>query len=117
MRIAFIGDTHLPCNENSPQFAYFKTALEQIKKDNIKTLVHLGDMVMHGDEQALALYFDAISFLENSYFILGNHDVNGAPNIEKVLSLAKPVKFTDGGRTFLGVHTQCLTISQEEKKQ
>lgn len=117
MRIAFISDTHLPGNETSPQYAYFKTALERIKKDNVKTLVNLGDMVMHGNERAFELYFNAISFIENSYFILGNHDVNGAPDVEKVLALAKPVKFTDNGRTFLGIHTHYASISEQDKVQ
>lgn len=117
MKIAFISDTHLPGNENSPQYAYLKTALEQIKKDEITSLVHLGDMVMHGDERAFELYFNAISFVENSYFILGNHDVNGAPNVEKVLSLAKTVKFSDGETTFLGINTHYAKISASEKEQ
>ena len=117
MKIAFIADTHLSGNKNSPQFAFFNRAVEQIKKDKVQTLVHLGDMVMHGDERALDLYFNSISFVENSHFILGNHDVNGAPNQEKVLSLAKDVKFSDGKRTFLGIHSHFARISNEEKEK
>ena len=88
MKIALLNDTHFGCRNDSPHFAHYQQRFYDeiffpfIKKHNIKTLVHLGDVV---DRRKFINYKTAHFFRQefmkrlweekvDTHIILGNHD-------------------------------------------
>jgi len=88
MKIALLNDTHFGCRNDSPAFmAYHNRFYDEIffpylEKNNIKTLVHLGDVV---DRRKFINFQTAHNFREkfwhrlhdlkiDTHVIIGNHD-------------------------------------------
>ena len=88
MKIALLNDTHFGCRNDSPHFVqyqerfYDEVFFPYIKEHNIKTLVHLGDVV---DRRKFINYKTANFFRQkfmkrlweekvDTHIILGNHD-------------------------------------------
>ena len=88
MKIALLNDTHFGCRNDSPAFMnyhnrfYDEIFFPYIEKNNIKTLVHLGDVV---DRRKFINHNTAHNFREkfwdkihdlkiDTHIIIGNHD-------------------------------------------
>jgi len=88
MKIALLNDTHFGCRNDSPAFMnyhnrfYDEIFFPYIQKNNIKTLVHLGDVV---DRRKFINHNTAHNFREkfwhrisdlqiDTHIIIGNHD-------------------------------------------
>ncbi len=88
MKIALLNDTHFGCRNDSPAFMnyhnrfYDEIFFPYIKENNIKRLIHLGDVV---DRRKFINFKTAHTFREefmhrlykegiDTHIILGNHD-------------------------------------------
>ena len=88
MKIALLNDTHFGCRNDSPAFMnyhnrfYDEIFFPYIEKNNIKTLVHLGDVVdrrkfiNHNTAHNFKkVFWDKIDELNlDTHIIIGNHD-------------------------------------------
>ncbi len=117
MKIAFICDTHVPNGENSPQYAFLLRAIERIKEDNIDKVIHLGDVTAFGEKEGFEQYLRLTSGLKGSSYLLGNSDVRDERTKDYILSMAKPLEFIEGGKTFLGINTPFRTLTEQESEK
>lgn len=114
MKIGLVCDSHVGGGERSPQVAYLLKAVELMKEDGIDTVVCLGDITAFGE---YGIFTRCVSYFEDfpsAYILLGNADIRNKEDKEKILSSAKRVLFSAGGRTFLGLHTISSFISKED---
>ncbi len=109
MKIALLNDTHFGCRNDSPHFMdyqnrfYDELFFPYIKENNIKHLIHLGDVV---DRRKFINYKVAHNFQEkfwkrlydmriDTHIILGNHDTY-YKNTNSVNALQQLVTTFDG---------------------
>ena len=83
MKIGFICDMHLPADRKSPQYAFLEQGINALKKDNISTVINLGDISACGEIEAFKLYFSVVSDLEE-HTLIGNSDVRDAKTRDAV---------------------------------
>ena len=114
MKIAFICDIHMPQNINSPQYAFFLRAVKQLKKDGIKTVVGLGDIVSYGEPGAMAMYQETMQNFE-SYVLLGNAEVRNSDTKELFLNNSQDVCIEYGGRKILGLNSPSERLTNEDR--
>ena len=115
MKIAILNDTHFGVRNDSEAFRnyqlkfYNEIFFPYLEKNNIKTLIHLGDVV---DRRKFINYNTAHNFQEkfwkrlwdnkiDTHIILGNHDTY-YKNTNKV-------NFTHLIKTFDGIHAVSYT--------
>ena len=109
MKIALLNDTHFGCRNDSPHFMdyqnkfYDELFFPYIKENNIRHLIHLGDVV---DRRKFINYRIAHNFQEkfwkrlydmriDTHIILGNHDTY-YKNTNKVNALQQLITTFDG---------------------
>ncbi len=114
MKIGFICDMHLPASKASPQYAFLEQGISALKKDDIRTIINLGDISACGETEALNIYFSAVSDLEH-YFVIGNSDVRDANTRDAIGSSAKGFVLRVGKRKIVGINTPYSVISEAEK--
>ena len=114
MKIAFICDMHLPESKNSPQYAFFRFALEQMRRDGINTVVNLGDINSFGQVEPFEDYIEEMKSFEG-YYVFGNSEVRDESTLEKMMSLKTKPCFKVGNRTFLGINTPYADIDEEDR--
>ena len=109
MKIALLNDTHFGCRNDSPHFVqyqerfYDEVFFPYLKEHNIKTLIHLGDVV---DRRKFINYKTANFFRQkimkrlweekvDTHIILGNHDTY-YKNTNKVNAITELCTTYDG---------------------
>lgn len=114
MKIAFICDMHLPESKNSPQYAFFNRAMEQMRCDNISTVVNLGDINAFGEVAPFEDYIEKMKGFE-SYYVFGNSEVRDENTLEKIMTYKAEPCFKVGNRTFLGINTPYADIDENDR--
>lgn len=114
MKIGFICDMHLPADRTSPQYAFLEQGINALKKDNISTVINLGDISTCGEIEAFKLYFSVVSDLEE-HTLIGNSDVRDAKTRDAVENSANGFVLKVGGRKIVGINTPYARIKQSEK--
>lgn len=116
MKIAFVNDIHMRDNRNSSQHAFLLRAVEQMKADNIKTVIALGDITSRGELGSVDLYKDALQGFEN-YILLGNWDTANPDTAQKMIDMADDIDITVGSRHLVGVNTPYGDITPKDRKR
>lgn len=114
MKIAFLCDTHLPESKNSPQYEFFRRAVEQMHRDGVNTVVNLGDINSFGEIAPFEGYIAEMSDFE-SYYVFGNSEVRDPNTLEKIMSFKTEPCFKVGNRTFLGINTPYADIDEDDR--
>lgn len=116
MKIAFVCDIHLPKSKESPQYVFFKRAVEKIKLDGVKVLVNLGDITAYGELEALDNYLSELSGFEH-YYVLGNSDVRDENTLETILDKKSEPCFEFGGKKIIGINTPYGIIDESDRER
>ena len=114
MKIAFICDMHLPESQNSPQYVFFKRAVSRMRRDNIKTVVNLGDITSFGQVSPFEDYLTEMRNFE-SYYVFGNSEVRNVETLEQIMNFKTEPSFKVGDRTFLGINTPYADIDENDR--
>ena len=114
MKIAFLCDMHLPESKLSPQYEFFRRATEQLRRDEIETVVNLGDINSFGEIAPFEDYISIMSEFE-SYYVFGNSEVRDEGTLEKMMSFKTEPCFKVGNRTFLGINTPYADIDENDR--
>ena len=107
---------HLPADNLSPQYAFFKRAVEQIKKDGIDTVICLGDITSYGEWESFKEHFNLVQGM-NYFYVLGNSDVRDEKTRDRFTNECKGFELYIGKRKIIGINTPFGNISQEDKKR
>lgn len=116
MRIAIICDVHMPENRDSSQCAFLLRAVEQMKADNIKTVIALGDVTSYGEYDAAQFYNELVKDFD-SYFLLGNAEIRNPNTAGAFLASAKNIDITAENRRILGINTPYGDITDEDRER
>ena len=116
MKIAFVCDIHLPKSKESPQYVFFKRAVEKIKLDGVKILVNLGDITACGELEALDNYLSELGKLEH-YYVLGNSDVRDDNTLDSILDKKSEPCFELGTKKILGINTPYGIIDESDRER
>ena len=114
MIIAFLCDLHLPESKNSPQYVFFTRAVNQMRSDNVKTIVNLGDINSFGQVSSLENYIAETSDFEN-YYVFGNSEVRDGKTLEKIMTFKTEPCFKVGERTVIGINTPYADIDENDR--
>ena len=114
MKIAFLCDMHLPESKLTPQYEFFRRATEQLRRDEIETVVNLGDINSFGEIDPFEDYISIMSDFE-SYYVFGNSEVRDEGTLEKMMSFKSEPCFKVGNRTFLGINTPYADIDENDR--
>ncbi len=116
MKIAFLCDTHLPVSKKSPQYVFFKRAVEKLRLDGINMLVNLGDITSYGEGEAFENYLSELDGLEH-YYVFGNSEVRDENTLNEIMTLKTEPCFKVGSRTFLGINTPYGDIDTNDRER
>jgi len=104
MRIAIICDLHMPDNTQSSQYYFLSEAAKQMRKDQISTVISLGDLTAFGEIGAREKYLSVLRDFDH-YPLMGNSDVRDSETFVNWFDFASTYQIQCEGRTILGINT------------
>lgn len=113
-KIAIICDAHLPADLTSAQYAFLQRAIDQMKQDNIDTVLSLGDMTSYGQIEAFQKYCELMKDFVH-YDVIGNAEIRDAATVAKMETYFKPIRFQVGHRTLYGINVSRGIITIEDR--
>ena len=113
MEIALMCDMHLPANNTTAQYAYFKQAMEDIKHSNAEILIVNGDISASGEQIALDEFLNETKGV-NKIVVLGNSDVRHKN--QSFFEVAKGGEF-DIGRKIICINTPYSKIEDKDREK
>ena len=115
-RIGIICDLHLSDSKAAPQYAFLKTAVEQMRKDAVDAVVCLGDVTSHGEVAGYGAYKELLCDF-SVYEVSGNSDVRDTTTADKLVQLFQKSEFYIDKRKVVGIHTPYACISNKDRKR
>ena len=103
-------DFHMSDNLISPQYFFFKKAVEKIKEKDIKDVIILGDITSYGEPEGLKMVLSGLEGM-NFRYVIGNSDVRNEDTRQKFIDNAKDFCIKAGNRNIYGINVYDSNIS------
>ena len=116
MKIAVLCDLHLSDSKHSPQYHFLASAVDQLRKDGIQTVLTLGDISACGELEALQNYYALLEGF-SLYTLLGNSDIRSSETKDQWMSAVSNFKFNFYEKTVLGINNPRGSINEDDRKE
>jgi len=118
LKIALLGDLHLPFCENAVQYQALEFSIKSINENNPDVIVSLGDITACGDINAAEIFLAKMKLISKPrLMVLGNSDIRNKETLEKIKILEENYDINLRGIRLVGINNADGIIHSDDRKR